>query len=167
MTLTTAISEYDSLWPEKFARASRDLLPVFGINLLAIYHVGSTAVIGLCAKPEIDILVEVFFTSNNMDWSKSLAHLGYARGNDLSVGHQFYRIDLDGLRTHKLHVCVEGHSQIQRMISFRNSLRENEYLRIEYGKLKRELEQANTNGISEYIEKKGPFIDKVVMDSSV
>jgi GrpB-like predicted nucleotidyltransferase (UPF0157 family) len=89
--------------------------------------------------------------------------LGYVRGTDLSVGHHFYRRDVDGVRTHKIHVCVVGHGQIARMLRFRDLLREDSTIRKD---LKLRLEANNRGGIAEYLAHKAPYID-ALMNMSV
>ena len=51
------ICEYDSTWPLKFEKQKRDITNALGNKVLAIEHIGSTAVPGLGAKPIIDIMV--------------------------------------------------------------------------------------------------------------
>ena len=50
------VVEYDPQWPQMFAQEAEKLAAVLGDNLVAIHHIGSTAVEGLAAKPIIDIL---------------------------------------------------------------------------------------------------------------
>lgn len=47
---------YDPRWPILFEEAAAQLKATLGAAILAMHHVGSTAVPGLCAKPIIDIL---------------------------------------------------------------------------------------------------------------
>ncbi|MCY1539610.1 GrpB protein [compost metagenome] len=91
-----------------------------------------------------------------------MATLGYVRGSDLSAGHHFYRRDVDGVRTHKVHVCISGHAQIARMLRFRDLLRSDAELHQRYQALKLALEAGNRDGISEYLAGKAPFIDAVM-----
>jgi GrpB-like predicted nucleotidyltransferase (UPF0157 family) len=54
------ISEYNPDWKNMFSAEKQTLERVIGIgNTRRIEHIGSTAVPGLCAKPTIDILVEI------------------------------------------------------------------------------------------------------------
>lgn len=59
MALTSQISAYDAKWPDMFLSEKCRIEEAFGSELVQIHHVGSTAVPGLAAKPEIDLLVEV------------------------------------------------------------------------------------------------------------
>lgn len=162
MALTSKISDYDSRWPSMFLAEKRRIASSFGAEVAAIYHVGSTAVPGLSAKPEIDILVEVSEHRNETARDNSMRTLGYVRGKNLSEGHHFYRRDVDGVRTHKVHVCIVGHWQIERMLGFRNLLRDDPVRRQQYQGLKLQLEASNRDGIGEYLAKKAPFIDALM-----
>ena len=166
MPLTSQITEYDSRWPSQFDCEVTRLRPIFGEVLAEVHHVGSTAVPGLAAKPEIDILIVVAAHAEEMDWSAALAGLGYRRGGNLSIGHQFYKRDVSGIRTHKLHICVTGHIEIARMLEFRDLLRQSDPLRQDYQSLKMSLERSNTLGIGEYLEKKAPFINTALAAKS-
>lgn len=166
MPLTSPISPYDPRWPGLFAEEACRLRPVFGSDLAAIHHVGSTAVPGLAAKPEIDILVLLGETARPDDRTDRLTGqlqaLGYRRGGDLSPGHHFFKRDAGGVRTHKLHVCRRHHPGAAEMLRFRDRLRDSPTGCARYQELKLALEQANTGGISEYLAGKAPFIRSVL-----
>lgn len=162
MALTSKISPYDGRWPALFAIERDRIAKCFGTELVDIHHVGSTAVPGLVAKPEIDILIEVSEHRNVAARDAALHALGHARGNDLSAGHHFYRRNVDGVRTHKLHVCVTAHPQIEWILHFRDLLRADPAVRQRYQDLKLRLEANNREGMSEYLAYKAPFIDAVL-----
>lgn len=164
MSLTSPIKPYDSLWPQQYAAEQARLRPLFGSKLIGIHHVGSTAVPELAAKGEIDVLAVVTSDSELEIWSRSLVELGYLRGGDLSSGHHFFKRDVNGVRTHKLHVCIDGHSQIARMLKFRDHLRKDPVSRSRYQELKLRLERENTSGIQEYLIAKDPFIQDILAD---
>lgn len=162
LALTSKITAYDPSWPDMFLAERDRIANGFGADLIAIHHVGSTAVSGLAAKPEIDLLVEVSGHRNTQKADAFMRSCGYVRGKDLSPGHHFYRKDADGVRTHKVHVCPTGHWQISRMLRFRDLLRQDSALRDRYQTLKLELEAENTGGIGEYLARKAPFIDAIM-----
>ncbi|MEH6740143.1 MAG: GrpB family protein [Sulfitobacter sp.] len=161
MKLTSSITNYDQSWPRLFSEEAGRLRSVFGDACTDIHHVGSTAVKGLAAKPEIDILVVVSNASGLDDWQAELTGLGYRRGRDLMEGHHFFKRDVGRIRTHKLHVCVSGHSQISRMLGIRHHLRSNSADRRAYAELKLRLEKENRTGIAEYLTGKAPFLDEL------
>ncbi|RWL75790.1 MAG: GrpB family protein [Mesorhizobium sp.] len=162
MPLTSSIRSYDPQWPQKYADEAARLAPIFGSALLELHHVGSTAVPGLAAKPEIDILAVVNSTGVPEEWARSFEKLGYRRGGDLSPGHHFFKRDIEGVRTHKLHICREAHPSVAELLRFRDHLRRHPDDRVKYQELKIKLERENTEGIREYLSAKAPFIRSVL-----
>ena len=165
MPLTSQIAPYDPEWPARFQKEAARLRSVFGSECVEIQHIGSTAVPGLAAKPEIDILVVYDQPEISNATEERLKDLGYRRGGDLTPGHHFFRRDIDGVRTHKLHVIKAAHPKIAHLLTFRDRLRSDEALRLEYQRLKLRLERENISGIREYLDGKAPFIDAIVAGS--
>lgn len=163
MPLTSQIVPYDPEWPVRFETEAARLRSIFGVGRFEIHHVGSTAVPGLAAKPEIDILAVYHGAEISASTDRQLKDLGYRRGGDLTPGHHFFKRDVDGVRTHKLHLIQAFHPKIAHLLTFRDNLRANEVLRSEYEKLKLRLERENVSGIREYLDGKEPFIDAVVL----
>ncbi|MGZ0782136.1 GrpB family protein [Pseudomonas saponiphila] len=162
MALTSKICAYENRWPAAFGAERARIVHGFGAELMDVHHVGSTAVPGLAAKPEIDLLLVVMEHRDEAARNAYMATLGYVRGSNLSPGHHFYRRDVEGVRTHKVHVCICGHEQIGRMLVFRDLLRQDSDLRQQYQDLKLALEADNRGGIGEYLAQKAPFIDAVM-----
>ena len=162
MPLTSTLTSYDPRWPDLFVQEAQRVAPVFGDSLAEIYHVGSTAIPGIAAKPEIDILIVVSDTNIADTWTNGLAAHGYTRGGDLSPDHLFFKRNVAGVRTHKIHVCKERHLQINAMLGFRDYLRAHADARQRYEALKLKLEAKNTRGIGEYLAGKAPFIEEIL-----
>ncbi|WP_323614475.1 GrpB family protein [Pseudomonas putida] len=167
MALTSKITPYNPTWPARFLADKPLIASAFGDELIAIQHIGSTSVPGLAAKPEIDVLIEVHDHNNASARDEVLMGLGYVRGSDLSEGHHFYRRNVDGIRTHKLHACARGHLAITQMLGFRDLLRCNASMRQQYEALKLQLESSNTGGMAEYLEKKSPFIIAALLHAGI
>lgn len=163
MPLTSSITDYDKNWPRLYEAEAKRLRPIFGDAFVEIHHVGSTAVEGLAAKPEIDMLVVVSELDLLHHWQRELLRLKYIRGRDLMNGHHFFKRDRGRIRTHKLHVCVLGHTQISRMLGIREHLRANSSDRRAYAELKLRLERDNKGGIAEYLDAKAPFLDELYL----
>lgn len=49
------IADYDPAWPQVFSTLAQRVRPTLGDLALAVEHVGSTSVSGLCAKPIIGV----------------------------------------------------------------------------------------------------------------
>lgn len=71
------VQAYDANWPVLYQRLSQEILEALGSKALTIAHVGSTAVIGLPAKPVIDIDVLVADPQQEDDYVPALEALGY------------------------------------------------------------------------------------------
>lgn len=52
--------EYDPAWPQQFEAKKKLIISALGQNILGIFHIGSTSIPGMVAKPQIDIMVVVF-----------------------------------------------------------------------------------------------------------
>lgn len=71
------VQAYDASWPVLYQRLSQEILHALGNKALAIAHVGSTAVLGLPAKPVIDIDVLVADPEQEESYVPALNALGY------------------------------------------------------------------------------------------
>lgn len=71
------VQAYDASWPVLYQRLSQEILHALGNKALAIAHVGSTAVLGLPAKPVIDIDVLVTGPEQEENYVPALNTLGY------------------------------------------------------------------------------------------
>jgi len=50
------VTDYNSQWPDMFKIEVDKIQKIFGEELIAVHHIGSTSVPGLKAKPIIDIM---------------------------------------------------------------------------------------------------------------
>lgn len=71
------VQDYDANWPVLYQRLSQEIQAALGNKALTIAHVGSTAVLGLHAKPVIDIDVLVDDPEQEEDYVPALNALGY------------------------------------------------------------------------------------------
>lgn len=160
MVLTSVLCSYNPKWASQYRDEQRLLSKLFGTDIKAIHHIGSTSVVGLVAKPEIDILIIIDPQESLSKFVTKLETLNYEfRGEGPGkYGHWFFRKNKNGVRTHKIHLCFEGHVCIEEQLIFRNYLIDNPSVAGIYGELKLKLERKNKGGILEYLNKKSPFI---------
>ena len=154
---------YDPSWIEKF-ESEKTLLeePLAPWRKGPIEHVGSTAVVGLCAKPVIDIMVGV----------KSLLESEPAKGILREVGYRYadYKADVMhwfckpsfAVRTYHLHLVPFESALWHERLAFRNLLRTNATVAVEYAALKRELARRYELDREAYTDAKYPFIARVL-----
>lgn len=150
------IVPYDPHWVQIYEDESASIKRALGDNCVAIHHIGSTSVPGLCAKATVDILAAV------KDFSKvsvsGLEKLGFKnRGEVISSGRYFSK-KAPGIH---LHLFEEGNSLIERDLLFRDWLRSYPDDRDAYSKQKKELAGKHTDGMS-YCNAKTEFIDSIV-----
>lgn len=163
------IVDYDPSWETLYLTEKKKLVRVFNENLKSIHHVGSSAIPDTKAKPEIDILLVVKEDTNLSMYNKSMEALGYVvrgecLGNGGTPGRFYYSKDIKNKRTHKLHICKIGHSDILPMLVFVHYLSQNKQAAYEYAELKTTLSKQYNYGrnIGKYIAGKSDFISKVL-----
>ena len=171
------ISDYNEAWPARFDEVRTCLLeelPEDG-GIVGIEHVGSTAVPGLAAKPIIDIHVVIAEDSHLGPMIGQLAHLGYIYEGDRGVlGREAFRrrgpdVPLrDPKRDwepHHLYVSVEGSRELDRHLTLRDHLREDEANREAYAALKRDLAAREDIDLEAYTAGKTQFIEAILAEA--
>jgi GrpB-like predicted nucleotidyltransferase (UPF0157 family) len=156
------IAPYDPRWPEAFAAAESELHTVLRSWVVAIEHIGSTAVPGLPAKPVIDILVGVQTLADNDAIVVAVESLGYEyvpEYEDELPDRRYFRRWAAGRRTHQIHLVERTNTDWwDRHIGFRDWLRTHEDDRDRYAALKYELAAAYRNDRPGYSDAKSDFI---------
>lgn len=127
--------------------------------IIGIYHIGSTSVPGIKAKPILDFLMEVDDLEDVINSVAEFESLGYLSKGEFGIpGRQFFTRDTEGERSHHLHVFQKGHPDIERHIIFRDYLRANPDAAREYEDLKEKLAKRFPKQSSNYTEAKSDFI---------
>ena len=164
MALTSELEEYNRNWPELFEMEKSCLLPICNSDLIAIHHVGSTAIPGMLGKPEIDILVILRKEADFPVYFPKIEALGYNfRGEEPGEPrHWYFSKNQNGKRTHKLHLCDPDHNCVDDQLIFRDYLRRNSDRALAYRNLKELLAKTNSKGMVEYLAKKSPFIQETL-----
>lgn len=163
------IVDYNPAWKEKFLNEKEKLFEIFGDNLHSIHHIGSTAIPNTKAKPEIDILIVIKDVSILSKHDRLIVKLGYrVRGECLesggTPGRFYYSKDIDNRRTHKLHVCQIGHSEILSKLLFVKYLNDHKATAEEYSRIKTSLSKRYNYGsnFEKYISGKSDFVMDVL-----
>lgn len=163
MPLTSDICPYDPAWPALFEVEKAQIVSALGPYISEIHHIGSTAVPGLAAKPEIDLLLIAGTLDDIEHINTGMDGLGYdVRGECGIAGRHYYSKDRGTVRTHKAHACARSHPQAHRMIIFRDYMHDHPETANTYAALKRKLAETNTTGMAEYLAGKQDFIEKIV-----
>jgi GrpB-like predicted nucleotidyltransferase (UPF0157 family) len=156
---------YDARWPERFDEAAAAIQEACGDVIIAVEHIGSTAVTGLTAKPYLDIMPGLRSFEDGRLMVEGMASLGYhARGEFGIPGRHYFSKHIDGddaVWKHNVHAYAVGHIEWDRHLVFRDALRAGAALREEYAALKRSLAALHT-GIEPYADAKGEFVERVI-----
>jgi GrpB-like predicted nucleotidyltransferase (UPF0157 family) len=161
------VVSYDPTWAAEFERERAYLE-----TLLApwrrgpIEHVGSTAVVGLCAKPVIDVMVGVASLAASVPAREVLCASGYQYSDYRSDVMQWFCKPSFAFRTHHLHLVPYESSVWHARLRFRDILRSDPIIAAEYAALKLDLAKKFELDREAYTEGKAPFITRVLGPSS-
>ena len=157
-------------WAAMFATEAAHLAGIFGDQLLAIHHIGSTAIAGQKAKPVIDILVVIRDIATINSFTEDMIALGYdPRGECLHAtvpgtpGRFYFSKKRNDVHSHHVHVCQTGHFEIRHILDFRDYLRAHPGEAREYGELKSELARQYRENNIEYMRGKDSFIQERIL----
>lgn len=170
MKRSVKIVDYDPRWPAIFAEEKNRILSVLKEKVVAIEHVGSTAVQDLGAKPIIDIMVAVRSLSDAEECIKPLRSIGYEYvpeyEKELPERRYFHRGPKEIPNEHfHLHMVERGSDFWQKHITFRDYLRLRPDIAEQYCKLKRELARKHVSDREAYTKAKTTFIESVIAEA--
>ena len=154
------IVDYDPNWNKIFETEKAKLIKAVGSNAVKIEHIGSTSVVGLSAKPVIDILVEV---SNLIDLdsaNKNIVALGYIVKGENGISGRRYFQKGGNQRSHHVHAFQTSDIHLLRHRAFKEYLIAHPIIASEYGKIKKEVVSESENNINIYMLLKNDFIQK-------
>ncbi|MFU2018857.1 GrpB family protein [Peribacillus butanolivorans] len=148
-------------WEKEFLLEKERIQEVIGQNILAVHHIGSTAIKHLSAKPIIDIAIEVKGFQDGEKCVKALEILGYSYKGTNVLPDRYY-FNKGEPRTHQIHMYQSGNKYLLEQLDFRDYLRNNETARIQYKKLKQELSTVNKNNKHKYADDKTNFVKSIL-----
>lgn len=154
---------HDSTWHSKFEDESKDVVLILGENVVAIHHIGSTAIPDIYAKPIIDLLIEVENITKVDNCILGMEALGYeAMGEFGILGRRFFRKDNEtGTRTHHVHTFKAKSSEVERHLAFRDYMIAHPEDAQKYSELKRKLAKQYPKDIIGYMDGKDGFIKEM------
>ena len=181
MTLAIAVHlvEHDPYWGER-AQSLMAMLAPLHPPLLRLYHVGSTAIPGILAKPVIDI-VGVASSMAALDAAADGARaLGLGWHGEFGVdGRRFCTLDAavaagkdaggknaGGERIANFHFYAAGSRHIKLQVAFRDYLRAHGDVAAAYADEKRRIRALHPDDSVAYSAEKGPFI-RALLDKAL
>ena len=155
------VVDYDPRWPETFGAYAATLRSALGDLVMSIEHVGSTSVVGLAAKPVIDIDVVISSRLLLKDVISTLAELHYAHEGNLGLpGREAFGWPQG--RRHHLYVCSADTPNLHNHLVFRDYLRRHLEAVAAYSDLKRRLARQHQDDRGAYNASKTAFIKSVL-----
>lgn len=156
------LAPYDPEWPRLFEREAQRIRAALGERAIVLEHAGSTSVPGLSAKPKIDIVLGVADSADEPSYVPDMLAAGYVqriREPDWHEHRVFKGPDTDV----NLHTFTVGCAEIERMIRFRDHLREDTADRQLYERAKRELAQRTWEYTQHYADAKSEVVEEIVV----
>jgi GrpB-like predicted nucleotidyltransferase (UPF0157 family) len=150
-------------WRGAFESESKQIAAALDDNVVAVHHIGSTAIPTIHAKPIIDMLVEVREIAKVDERDSAMQALGYEVMGEFGIpGRRFFRKDNEtGIRTHHIHVFEVNSAQVERHLAFRDYMRSHAEDAQKYSELKQELAKKYLNDIEGYVDGKDGFIKEM------
>ena len=146
-------------WSHQADEEAQRIVSGLTIPVIGIYHIGSTSVAGIKAKPILDFVMEVENLEDVIQAVPEFEAIGYENKGEYGIpGRQFFTRDTNGDRTHHLHVFQIGHPDIERHTVFRDFLRANPDAAREYEQLKEKLAKRFPKQSGNYTAAKSDFI---------
>ncbi|WP_433772233.1 GrpB family protein [Bacillus wiedmannii] len=156
------IKPYQKEWQEEYLKEKDKFCSLLGEEMIAIEHIGSTAIEGLGAKPLIDMMIGVTDLQITEEWTKNFSVIGYEYVPKETPNWRFFRKGKWRAGTHHLHVYIYNSDEWRNNLFFRDFLITNEWARKEYKELKEKLAITFPFDRVSYTKAKAPFIQKIL-----
>jgi GrpB-like predicted nucleotidyltransferase (UPF0157 family) len=162
MVRKVIVLPHDPAWSAAFQIEASALRDLWRGEVVRIHHIGSTAIPGICAKPIIDILVEVRDIARIEAFDEGMIRRGYVpEGENGIPGRRFYTRGSKEARTHHVHVYQVGSAEIERHIVFRDFMIAHPQVASAYGRIKAQLAERFPEDIDSYVEGKDAFVKEM------
>ena len=153
------IVPYHPKWAEYFGKEKELLLKMMGESVLDIRHIGSTSIVGMPAKPILDILVGVRTLAAVEPLVEDLNLIGYEdKGDGDEPGRRYFVKGAEEKRTHHLNFCELNGIFWTSHVLFRDYLEKHPDAAKQYATLKRALAAKFPNDRPAYTTGKEEFV---------
>jgi GrpB-like predicted nucleotidyltransferase (UPF0157 family) len=154
--------EYSPEWTGEFQKVRKEICLKTGLNADRIKHIGSTAILGMPAKPIIDLLVGIDdLKALDKQIISGLKECGFLRLKVERTGEIVFAKFRDTtyeVKTHFIHMVDYQQDLWKDLIFFRDYLNANETARTQYLTIKLAYLENSSTGINEYTAFKEEFV---------
>lgn len=161
MVRNVEVSSPRKEWSLMFQEECGKLKNTFGNLVVNIYHIGSTAIPNIKAKPVIDIMIEVINIDEVDKFNHQMEQLGYITFGENGIPNRRFFSKGGDNRTHHIHIFEQGNSEITRHIVFRDYMIAHPEEAQKYSQLKQNLADKYPTNIEMYIEGKNDYIKSI------
>ncbi|MXY47674.1 MAG: GrpB family protein [Gemmatimonadetes bacterium] len=155
------LSPYRDEWPALYESEQETIESAIGNHIEDIQHVGSTAIVGMPAKPILDIAIAVEDFEMARVCIAPLAALGYTFKGENGIPRRHYFTKGEPC-THHIHMGEETSDEWAKLILFRDYLRSDQRVSDEYARLKSALLDRLAGDRVAYQAAKTEFIKEVL-----
>lgn len=161
------IAPYDPEWVNLFHDLGSKLRTALYDTAIRIDHVGSTSVVGLEAKPVIDIQISVANLKDISSYKAKIESVGFElREENPDLTKRYFR-EVPGSRRTHIHVRNAGSLSEQVTLLFRDYLRTHPDDCKRYAQEKHRLMKAFKHERIKYVEGKGPIVWDIIQKAYV
>ena len=155
------VMSYNANWTHMYQEESGKIKNILNDIIIDIYHIGSTAIPGIKAKPVIDILIEVKDIEAVDRYNHKMEELGYEAMGEYGIPKRRFFRKGGNKRTHHLHIFQVGNEEVGRHINFKEYLISHPDKGQEYSKLKEKLANKYAYDVENYTNGKSDFIQEI------
>ncbi len=155
------IVDYDPEWKTQYRHHAQQIRKALGAKALLLVHIGSTSVEGMAAKPVIDILVVVKDSSNESAYVPQMESAGYQLRIREPDWHE-HRMFRTSKKDVHVHFYTDGCVEIDRVLRFRDWLRNYPEDCKRYETVKRELARQDWDCGDDYATAKTGIITEIL-----
>ena len=158
---TIRLVDYDPEWPTRFSWLATRVREAVSGKLTVLEHVGSTSVLGLCAKPIIDMVLAVADSSDESSYVPALEACGFVLVIREPDWYEHRCLKFSDPDAH-LHVFSRGCAEVDRMLAFRDRLRLDVADRRLYEEAKRALASQTWKHVQNYADAKSEVVRMIL-----
>jgi GrpB-like predicted nucleotidyltransferase (UPF0157 family) len=159
---------HSALWSRMATEETTRLKEALGKELIAVHHIGSTAIAGILAKPVIDLLPIVADIGRLDARENVMRSLGYRWFGEFGLPGRRYcylKDPVTGQRLFQLHCYHQGSPEVARHLAFRDYLRAHPVLAKEYEAEKIRAAAVVSDDVNAYNDEKNDWIKRVEKDA--
>ena len=161
-TGTLELVPHDPAWAEAFLEEKARIEIALADRIVAVEHIGSTAIPGIRAKPIVDMAISLERYEDGFNCVKPLEALGYEYRGEAGVpGRHYFHTAGEPVKFH-IHMFPESSREWEDHLLFRDYLRANPGEAARYDGLKSALLEEFPEDRPRYTEGKAAFCGEII-----